>query len=230
MESPHQQDRPDRGTVVLLHGLAANSWLMTLLSRRLQQQGFTVENWGYWSFWQSLETLIPEFEERFQTVQQRLNDEQAPLHVVGHSMGSIIARCVASQAELPSLRRLVMLSPPNGGSHFATTVGPHLKWLTSLVDELSDRPDSLVNRLPVPQKPDLQVGVIAAERDRVVREEATHLMGETDHICLPSGHSTLVLRNNVADQVLHFLEYGAFHREACTCCGETAVAEASPGG
>ena len=226
VSEPAAVQQNERGVVVLLHGLAANSWLMALLARRLQADGYRPENWGYWSFWQSLETLIPEFEERFATLQSQL-PANIPLHIVGHSMGSIIARSVASNVDLPSLKRIVMLSPPNAGSHFATSVGRHMRWLTSLVDELSDRPDSLVNQLPIPERPEIQVGVIAAQRDLVVHESSTHLSGETDHISLPSGHSTLVLRNAVADQVLHFLEYGLFHRDACRACMEQPEVETS---
>jgi pimeloyl-ACP methyl ester carboxylesterase len=222
----HTLPETSPGTVVLLHGLGANSWLMLLLAYRLKLQGYQVENWGYYSVWQSLGTLVPEFTQRFQALQQSL-PAGSPLHVVCHSMGSIITRAVLQQVELPSLHRIVMLSPPNKGSHVASWVGPYLRWLTPLVDELSDRVDSYVNRLPLPRQRQLEIGIIAAEWDYVLSELSTHLDCEVDHITLPSRHTGLVLRRAAAVQVLHFLRYGRFHREPCPFClaDSTSLAE-----
>lgn len=224
IEQVRQDDSVDeaRGQVILLHGLGANSWLTSLLARRLQLCGYQVHNWGYWSFWQSLETLIPHYESEFAAVQESMEEDQS-LHIVGHSMGAIIARAVVSNVELPSLKRLVMLSPPNGGSHVATAVGPYLKWLTNLVDELSDRSDSLVNRLPRRLQRNIDIGIIAAEWDYVVHEVSTHLDEESDHIVMPSRHTGLILRKPVADQTVHFLNYGVFHREDCPHCVAASV-------
>jgi pimeloyl-ACP methyl ester carboxylesterase len=213
---------PDSGTVVLLHGLAANSWWMTLLATRLRQQGYRALNWGYPSVRCSLQELIPKLAERFQRLQEKLPADR-PLHIVGHSMGSILSRGILSQIELPALRRLVMLSPPNAGSHVATRIGARLRWLTPLFEELADHDASLVNRLPRAFTSEVQVGVIAAAWDYVVRESSTHLEGETDHIVLPSRHSGLVLRRPAAEQIVHFLKHGRFHREPCACCVPQAL-------
>ncbi|HWL09249.1 MAG TPA: alpha/beta fold hydrolase [Planctomicrobium sp.] len=202
-----------RGTVVLLHGLGVGSWLLSLLAQRLRSEGYHTENWGYYSLWQSLENLIPDFESRFDELQKRLPPE-TPLYIVCHSMGAIITRAVLSKRTIPHLRRVVMLSPPHRGSHFATLVGPYLKWITNLVDELSDREDSLVNQLPCDLPPGLQVGIIAAEWDYVLTDLTTHLECEVDHITVPSRHSGLVLRRSAAKQILHFLEHGRFLRPA----------------
>jgi len=202
----------DKGVVVLLHGLGANSWLMSLLAHRLQAHGYRVINWGYWSLWQTLEKLIPEFEQKFQDLKQHLLPE-TPVQIVAHSMGSIITRAALAKVEIPSLQRVVMLSPPNRGSYVASWVGPYLRWLTPLIDELADRSDSYVNRIQQTMPPDVQVGVIAAEWDYVLHEGTTHLDGESDHIVLPSRHSGLVLRRRVAEQIVYFLEHGEFRRE-----------------
>jgi len=202
----------DKGVVVLLHGLGANSWLMSLLAHRLQAHGYRVINWGYWSLWQTLEKLIPEFEQKFQDLKHHLLPD-TPVQIVAHSMGSIITRAALAKVEIPSLQRVVMLSPPNRGSYVASWVGPYLRWLTPLIDELADRSDSYVNRIQQTMPDDVQVGVIAAEWDYVLHEGATHLDGESDHIVLPSRHSGLVLRWRVAEQIVYFLEHGEFRRE-----------------
>ena len=202
-----------KGVVVLLHGLAANSWLMALLAYRLQLQGYHVINWGYWSFWQSLDHLVPHFKERFHALARELPPE-TPLQIVAHSMGAIITRAALESLDLPMLKRVVLLSPPNRGSHVATRLGPYLRWLSPLVEELADHSDSYVNRTKHHFRSGIQVGVIAAKWDYVLSEETTHLEEEVDHITLPSRHSGLVLRRRVADQILYFLEQGTFRHEA----------------
>ncbi len=219
-ESDKTESSPEsRGTVVLLHGLGVGAWLMMLLAYRLRTRGYRVENWGYYSVWQSLEHLIPDFERQFDELQKQLPPD-APLHIVCHSMGSIITRAVLAKRTIPNLQRVVMLSPPHRGSHVATLVGPYLRWLTHLVDELSDREDSFVNKLPRKLSPHLQVGIIAAEWDYVLNELTTHLDCEVDHIVIQSRHSGLVLRRSAAFQILHFLEHGRFHRPPCEWCGD----------
>lgn len=204
-----------RGRVVLLHGLGCNRMFTALLAWRLAARGYGVEHWGYGSVRQSLPRLVDRFSSRFETLQRGL-PEGMPLHIVGHSLGSIIVRAALARAEYPRLRRFVMLSPPNCGSHVASLVGQRLKWLTDLVDELADREDSLVNGLP--QQLGAEVGVIAAEWDYVVRVASTHIPGEADHIVMPSRHTGLLFRRPVAEQIMHFLEHGRFHRPACPFC------------
>jgi len=212
VDPPGKSKLPEKGVVVLLHGLGVNSWLMSLLAHRLHLHGYRTMNWGYWSLWQSLENLIPEFQRRFRDLQRNL-PPNTPVQIVAHSMGSIITRAALMDIEFPALKRVVMLSPPNRGSHVATWVGPYLRWLTPLIDELADRDGSYVNRIQQSMPPHVQVGVIAAEWDYVLHEMTTHLDGEKDHIILPSRHSGLVLRRRVADQIIHFLDYGEFLRE-----------------
>ncbi|WP_437206311.1 esterase/lipase family protein [Planctomicrobium sp. SH664] len=202
-----------KGRIVVLHGLGVHSWVMWLLARRLANAGYLVENWGYGSIRQSLQRLIPHFEQRFQELQQQ-TPPTVPLYIVGHSMGSIIARAVAANVELPSLRKLIMLTPPNSGSHVATSLGSRLRWLTNLVEELSDREDSLVNTLTRSLK--IEVGIIAADRDHLVSEPSTHLECEADHIVLPGRHTELVFKRDVVAQILHFIEHGTFCRDGLT--------------
>lgn len=223
-----RDSRTSKGKVILLHGLGCNSWFMSLLASRLTAHGYAVESWGYWSLWQSLETLIPEFEERFRKHEETL-EEQTRVHIVGHSLGSIIARAVLTRTSLPSVERMVMLSPPNRGSHAARRLGPFLRWLSPLVEELSDQSDSLVNRLARRPLSRVEVGVVAAEWDDLLDERSTHLDCESDHIILPSRHGDLVFRRPVAEQVVHFLDHGQFHREECRSCQPVPLASESLG-
>lgn len=211
-----------KGQVVLVHGLAANSWLMWPLARRLQQRGFITHLWGYWSVGQSLPVLIEQFQRQLIRVHETRPNDQ-PLHVIGHSLGSILARAVLAEQELPEVKRLVMVCPPNRGSHVARLVGPYLRWLSPLVEDLSDDAGSPVNRLPT--RISAEVGVIAAQSDRVVPESHTHLASEVDHIVLPGMHGDLIFRHRVADQIESFLVHGKFRRPVSPESGSGEAAD-----
>lgn len=202
-----------QGTVILLHGLGTGSWMMALLAMRLRRAGYDVHIWGYWSIRQSLDYLIDHFTERFRAL---ADDEtiEGPVHIVAHSLGSIITREALAECKLPEIHRVVLLSPPLRGSFFASWVGPYLMWLSPLIDQLADRENSFVNRLAGRFPDHVEVGVIAAAWDYVLTELTTHLDDQTDHIVLPSRHTGLVLRRTAADQIRHFLENGSFNREA----------------
>ncbi len=66
-----------------------------------------------------------------------------------------------------------MLGPPNSGSHIARRLAASLGRFCPPLHELSDAPDSYVNRLDQPTGIDL--GIIAAESDRVVKLTSTFL-------------------------------------------------------
>jgi hypothetical protein len=77
-----------------------------------------------------------------------------------------------------------------------------------VLKELSSRADSYVNRLGEPRQ--LEVGVIAASDDWVVRRRNTHLASERDHIVVRGDHVRLPLLQACAQQTLSFLETGSF--------------------
>lgn len=213
----------DRGLVILMHGLAANSWFTVLLARRLRCRGYEVQTWGYWSFGNSLSTLTPRFRDRLARVQASLPPGR-PLHLVGHSLGVILLRAAICELELPSLQRMVWLSPPHHGSGAARLAAPFLGWLTPLLRELSDAEESAVRKLSCSVPSHVEIGTIAAEWDAVVAEESTRLGGECDYLIMPSRHSGLLFRWPVAEQILHFLEHGRFARNVESCPPERDAA------
>lgn len=195
--------------VVLLHGLAANRLAMLRLAKHLDAHGYVVQNWGYPSITTSIETHAREF-------RNRLSDFSAghpfgSIHLVTHSMGGIVARRALSLSRPPNLGRFVMLGPPNSGSHVARRMARPLRRLCPPLQELSDAPDSYVNGLEEPRG--IEVGIIAAAADRVVKLPSTHLECQRDHIVLPGHHGVLPWRRETSEQVLHFLLHGHFDRE-----------------
>lgn len=192
--------------VVLLHGLGCNRFVMAKLARTIQAHGYLTANWGYRSILGSIESLA-------YALNERLNEFNATgrfdrVHLVAHSMGGIIARRAFTLSRPRNLGRFVMVSPPNAGSHIARIFAPSLSWLCPPLRELSDLPHSYVNRLHEPVG--IDVGIIAAAKDRVVKLASTFLACQRDHIVLPGHHAMLLWHHDTAAQSIHFLQHGRF--------------------
>lgn len=201
-----------RGAVVLVHGLAAPRVVMSPLERHLKPSYASVTNWGYSSLWSRIERhgkalarFLCELDERH---------AGTPIHLVTHSMGGIVARLALAEYLPRQAGRLVMLAPPNRGSHIARHFAPILGLIVPPVMQLSSRERGFVASVPVPEG--VTVGVIAADKDLLVDEPLTHLRGEADHIILPGFHSSVLWRPETARQVAHFLEHGRFDRPHAT--------------
>ena len=198
-----------KNLVVLLHGLGANRFVMTRLAWLLRQGGFEVDNLGYRSTHGSIESHATRLRGH---LARRNNDAEVErIHLVTHSMGGIVARRALREEKPAKLGRIVMLGPPNAGSHVARLFAiPFGRWCPALV-ELSDEPGSYVNRLEQPA--DLEIGIIAAAADRVVKLDSTMLRCQRDHIVVPGHHGVLPWRRDATEHVIHFLRTGRFHRE-----------------
>ncbi len=125
-------------------------------------------------------------------------------------MGGIIARFALTSVMPKKMGRMVMLAPPNSGSHMARWFSPILGRIFPPLAQLSDEAQSFVASLPPPA--DLEIGIIAARHDFLVSEPRTHLSSEKEHIILPGMHSSLVWRKETAEQVAAFLRSGEFRR------------------
>jgi len=213
-DSKDAEKRPvtanSKKAIVLVHGLGANRLMMWLLAQRLSWRGYHVVNWGYRSTQRSLEQHGLDLHKKLTELES--DPKVKELHLVTHSMGGIVARTALTHEEVGKLRRMVMLCPPNRGSQWATFFGPILKPVCNTVDQLATRPDSYVNCLPMPER--LEVGIIAAEYDPLVKLDSTFLGVERDHLIWPFvTHTGVLFRSGVAEQIAHFLKRGEFLRE-----------------
>jgi triacylglycerol lipase len=193
-----------RELVVLVHGVACHRAFMWRLGRRLRRAGFATYNWGYPSLGRSMEHHA----ERFRTQLGELSKQGDVLHIVAHSMGAIITRSALSCDGFPQLGRIVLLAPPNHGSPAARILARLLRRFCPPMSEMSDHPDSFVNRLTGAKG--MQIGVIAARFDTVVPLSSTMLDGQTDHICLRATHTSLLFQRSAASQICSFLSTGRF--------------------
>ena len=203
-------DTLSRETVVVLHGFGASPRWMLLLCRRIAGTGRQVVNWGYPSWRRSIRCHA----RRLLTTVSELSDDPAVerIHFIAYSMGSIICRtALLDDPRRGKLGRVVMLGPPNRGSHVATFFAPWVGKFIPAVRELSSQPHSFVNGLP--RLRNVEVGVIAAGRDRIVGAESTHLPCQRDHLVVHCGHLPLVFSREVSRRALLFLETGSFAAE-----------------
>ena len=203
---PVTETADPRPLVVLVHGYLAHRMHLSLLSHRLRTEGFATLNWGYPTLRRSLTVAA----ERLASVLDRLDSErlEPPIHLVTHSMGGIVARAALERIRPRRLCRWVMLAPPNRGSEMARRLEPFLGDWSPPVRELSSGDGSLVNRLGMPT--DVELGVIAAGHDLLVREESTRPDVPHEHVTIPCMHSALLIRRDAVRQVVAFLRTGRF--------------------
>jgi pimeloyl-ACP methyl ester carboxylesterase len=197
---------PRQEAVYLLHGFAGNPLLMHRLARHLRRTNYAVRQWGYPSTRRTIAFHASRLRDEIDRVAEA--DEFERIHFVAHSLGSIIVRQAFHSDHPPIVGRIVMLAPPNAGSHFARAGAAVIGRFCPVLRELSTRPDSYVNQLgPSSLR---EIGVVAASNDWVVRRRNTHLPTQRDHIVVRGDHVRLPLLRTSADQTLHFLATGSF--------------------
>ncbi|MHC4878327.1 MAG: esterase/lipase family protein [Planctomycetota bacterium] len=198
--------------VYLLHGFGGKPVLMARVARRLRREGYTVRNWSY----HSVRKRVAEHAERLRDDVARItgDGDYSRVHFVTHSLGGIVVRQMLCNSLQASLGRIVMLCPPNAGSHIARLSSMFLRGLCPVLREISDRDTSFVNGLGVPD--DAEIGVIAGSGDWVVRRSSTHLPNQRDHIVVRGGHLRLPFLRSAVEQTSHFIRHGTFNHEMVT--------------
>jgi pimeloyl-ACP methyl ester carboxylesterase len=204
------QSDAGRDIVILVHGLLANTAIMRSLARWLEPSFQRVCNWGYDSVWSPIERHGERLAELMRGLDREGSHDR--IHLVTHSMGGIIARVALAEYLPERFGRFVMIAPPNRGSHVARRLAPFLGRICPPLIQLADDAKSFVCSLPTPTVREL--GIIAAQTDYLVPETCTKIGCECDYIVLPGLHSSLLWRQETADQVRHFLQHGAFLRTA----------------
>jgi pimeloyl-ACP methyl ester carboxylesterase len=198
-------------TVVLIHGLGGQCSMMRSVADRLGELDYNVVPFNY----RSLVGRLEEHSERFLGLLQSLEKPGSVTHLVGHSFGCIVARAALS-TELTStgrgltLGRFVMLCPPNRGSHVARRLSLAVGRFLPAFRDLSDQSDSTVNRLPKTIADRIDVGIILAEGDLVVRPSSAKLPGVKDYALVPGMHSAVFRQRQTPVLVESFLRVGDF--------------------
>lgn len=219
---------PDR--VILLHGLARTPRSMGRMARALQAAGYVVVNHGYPSRRHDIATLTAQL----RAVLAALPGIDGRTHIVGHSLGGLLARAALAQGAPPGLGRVVLIGVPNRGAMVVDRLLAHP--VTRPVAVWFGRPTHELGRdaawlktlppLPVPE-----TGVIIGTRgfhllnpsawvnrlhgateagDGTVERDSAMLAGAADGIAVDATHSLLPGDRRVIAAVLRFLRDGRF--------------------
>lgn len=197
---------------------------MTTLKWALQRRGYRTISFSYPSYRQD----IPDNATR---LAKFLADLDEPvLDVVAFSMGNIILRWAANHHDIPKLRRVVMIGPPNQGAFMADWLDKKIGVLFPLIfgrcaKQMRRGDKGLAARAGnLPE--DTQIGVIAGgtgteqgynfiipgDNDRTVAVSETILPGMTDFILVPQVHTSLTLKQRSINLACDFIETGRFPR------------------
>lgn len=202
--------------VVLLPGLWMPAAVMLLLERRLERAGFRCTRFGY----ASARSGLTENSERLAAFVRGLGGLQ--VHLVGHSLGGVVALHATAAHRLAQVRRIVLLGSPYRDSFAAHGMARSGlgRWMLG-----KTVPQWLAGSKP-PAPPGTEVGVIAGTRaaglgmlvapgmprphDGVIRTEETRVPGMADYAEARICHVGMLLSKPVGCLVAQFLAEGRF--------------------
>lgn len=209
--------------VILLHGLARTPSSFNKLEKELNKHNFKTINIGYPSRKHSIEELADK------AIKPALEkcDVDTEINFVTHSLGGILVRQYLSKNEIPNLKHVVMLGPPNQGSEVVDKLGsaPGFRLINGEAGlQLGTAETSIPNVLG---KVNFSVGVIAGTKsinwflstlipetdDGKVSVEKTKVDGMTDHIELPTSHPFMMKNEAAIEQIIYYLNNGKFRKK-----------------
>ncbi len=198
-----------RVPVVLVHGMVDNRSIFTVMGRSLRRRGFTsVSTWNYSPLVQDVRVAAGLLAEHLERICEQTGHER--VHLVGHSLGGIVARHLAQCGSPDRVASLTTLGSPHGGTLWAHA-GP-----TPLIRQLRSGSD-LMTELGRPAPGiDIPVTAVWSDLDQLVLPVAH---GRCDHPDLHArnvlvrgvGHMSLPIHRAVVDEVAATL---AGHRTA----------------
>jgi len=208
---------PAREAVLLLHGLWMNRFVLLYFARVLERAGFAVQALGYRSMRAPLEENVEHLARRVAAT------GAARVHLVGHSLGGVVALRYLQRGADARVQRAVLLGSPLSGCHAALALaripgGRFLLgqsapvWRAALDTSLDSRFEvgviagtrplglaRLITRLPAPN-------------DGVVCVDETRLPGARDQLELHVSHMGMIFDARTALATAAFLARGAFPR------------------
>lgn len=207
-------------TVVLIHGLARGNVAMKTMAKRLVASGYNVQQVGYKSLGETPELVLKDATKQINACCSKL---KSPVHLVGHSLGGILARAYLGNNSLPGLKSVVLIGSPNKGTPIVNAFKESwwMKIAGDLALSLGTEDKGFLSTLKAPNYP---LGVIAGvvdtgglfsteipgDDDGLVPLESTKVEGMDDFIILNVGHGKMRDDDTVIAQLLHYLKEGKF--------------------
>lgn len=205
------------GHVVLLHGIWLRGFTLGLLARRLREGGLEVSSRDYASVTRSPEQSIDSVADYLAVL------PPGPVHLVGHSLGGLLALALARRGHLPADSRIVCLGTPLRGSAVARLLAGllPLRWTLGqardlLCRGLEDWPDGVPVAMVAGNLPlglGLLVPGLERPHDGMVAVAETRAPQLAAHRCVAASHSGLLLSDAAARLALAFLRDGRFPPE-----------------
>jgi len=207
-------------TVVLIHGLARGNVAMKTMAKRLVAAGFNVQQVGYKSMGETPELVLNDVSEQINACCAKLT---TPVHLVGHSLGGIMARAYLGNHSLPNLKSVVLIGSPNKGTPIVDAFKESW-WMNVVGDVALSLNTENKGFLSTLKAPDYPLGVIAGvvkegglfsdkipgDDDGLVPLESTKVEGMNDFIILDVGHGKMRDDETVMAQLIHYLKEGKF--------------------
>lgn len=203
--------------VILLHGLWMRAFTLVALRRHLQRAGHSVEMYDYASVLRGPEITVHGLLHRVHAL------KSANVHLVGHSLGGLIALQALQREPELTRGRVVCLGSPLRGSAVARgmarlpggalVVGKNLEVLRDGIEHWDGRQQvgAIAGRLPLGFG--FAVGGLSSPHDGTVSVAETQLPGLADHCVVAATHTGLLFSEEAAGQVIAFLQHGHFARD-----------------
>lgn len=211
--------------IYFLHGFGGPGIEMRWILKAVEKEGYDCTLFKYHSMVRDVDSVGLDLIKRIQS------DGADTISFVTHSMGALVVRSIYyhidSMADFPTIKRFVMIAPPNNGTKVADfyyksrflrhILGPNLRNLTT--DSISG-----ASRYPIPT---CEVGLITgsfggsktlnlfldADNDGMVVCDQAKLGIENDSIYIKSWHFGLLYDKSVSKYVISFLKCGKFTAE-----------------
>jgi pimeloyl-ACP methyl ester carboxylesterase len=210
--------------VVCLHGMWMPGSEMAYVKLQLEkEQDFSCRLFSYPSVKATLDENAALLADYIAT------EKLSSVHLVGHSLGGVLALRMLSLNPDAPVARIVCLGSPLCGSRAASMLSER-EWGTAILGKsvAAGVVAATASQWAAQAAGWREVGIIAGtvpiglgrlvasfdgDNDGTVAVSETQLPGARDHICLPVNHAGMVVSKAVTEQTAAFLKRGEFLRE-----------------
>lgn len=207
-----------RQLVILLHGIGLSYITMKYIEYYLRKEGYEVFNIDYPSRKYTIPMLASYIQER---IYARSLNQYNKVHIIGHSLGGVLARLIALDYKYDNLGECIALSAPNRGSSLAKYLNSwrlfKIYFGPAIIDlEPGSEVLSVIKALPI------RYALIAGTRSSftpfgwffdepndgtvAVSEMIPDTLSEKNIYQFYVSHSSMLINSNVKDKIVELLK------------------------